>query len=272
MVLAPWSDPIPLTRAWCLFELYCVFSTNSGFSITMSMDEQSKFVDDITNDRNAINQMLKTIDVRRSKCFIEDDRKLIFSAIEASVGFDNVNKLVIDKIKEWFLFGAQFVVNSKNTSNGNQIANIFELLDPNSIPMELHDDRLKHLEQLFHLLITRLLNAKYNNNDNNNNASFFEDCELISVQHLVGICYKAVYKYCTEREPHNLSEKIYLLGINKIKEFMTKLSNCQEKTDLWDNPDFIINLFDTFQKLVKPLIMALQYLDRFYIPNENFLF
>ena len=23
LLLAPWSDPIPLTRAWCLFEIFC---------------------------------------------------------------------------------------------------------------------------------------------------------------------------------------------------------------------------------------------------------
>lgn len=29
MILTPWKDPIPLTRGWCIFELYCTNVTNS---------------------------------------------------------------------------------------------------------------------------------------------------------------------------------------------------------------------------------------------------
>ena len=31
MILAPASNPIPLTRGWCIFELYCTIKTSSGF-------------------------------------------------------------------------------------------------------------------------------------------------------------------------------------------------------------------------------------------------
>jgi hypothetical protein len=33
MVLAPWHDPVPLTRGWCLFELYCTAYTGSTFEV-----------------------------------------------------------------------------------------------------------------------------------------------------------------------------------------------------------------------------------------------
>jgi hypothetical protein len=36
LVLAPWNDPIPLKRAWCLFEIYQTVSTGSKFEIAMS--------------------------------------------------------------------------------------------------------------------------------------------------------------------------------------------------------------------------------------------
>lgn len=36
MVLAPWDDPIPLTRGWCLFEKYCTIVTHSRFEVAMS--------------------------------------------------------------------------------------------------------------------------------------------------------------------------------------------------------------------------------------------
>ena len=36
VVFAPWNDPIPLTRGWCLFELYCTIVTRSRFEVAMS--------------------------------------------------------------------------------------------------------------------------------------------------------------------------------------------------------------------------------------------
>ena len=40
MVLSPWQDPIPLTRGWCLFELYCTVATNRQFEVAMSKEHQ----------------------------------------------------------------------------------------------------------------------------------------------------------------------------------------------------------------------------------------
>ena len=36
LVLAPWSSPVPLTRAWCLFEIMCSLNANQvDFRIRM---------------------------------------------------------------------------------------------------------------------------------------------------------------------------------------------------------------------------------------------
>jgi len=40
MVLSPWNDPVPLTRAWCLWELYCTVITNSTFEIAMTNESK----------------------------------------------------------------------------------------------------------------------------------------------------------------------------------------------------------------------------------------
>jgi hypothetical protein len=40
MVLSPWSDPIPFTRAWCLFEIYSTVITESTFEVAMSESQK----------------------------------------------------------------------------------------------------------------------------------------------------------------------------------------------------------------------------------------
>ncbi len=41
MVLSPWNNPIPFTRAWCLWEIYCAVSTESKFEVAITPDPDS---------------------------------------------------------------------------------------------------------------------------------------------------------------------------------------------------------------------------------------
>ena len=82
MIMAPWNDPIPLTRGWCLFELYCTAITNSRFEIAMSSTHRDKFFEDMIRDTTGeINRMLATIDAKKSECFKEEDKKRIFEVV-----------------------------------------------------------------------------------------------------------------------------------------------------------------------------------------------
>ena len=47
MVLSPWRDPVTLTRAWCLVELYATADCESRFSIAMSSEESVRFISDM---------------------------------------------------------------------------------------------------------------------------------------------------------------------------------------------------------------------------------
>ena len=50
MVLSPWGNPIPLTRAWCLFELFCSADTKSRFEIAMTPTETENFLRDMSRN------------------------------------------------------------------------------------------------------------------------------------------------------------------------------------------------------------------------------
>eukprot|EP01037_Dinobryon_pediforme_P026157 gene26157-28578_t len=86
MVLAPWHDPIPFTRGWCLFELYCTIVTKSRFEIAMSSSNIDAFVKDIyRNPVGMIGKMQAIIDVAKSKCFKPEDKKKIFETVRNEV-------------------------------------------------------------------------------------------------------------------------------------------------------------------------------------------
>ena len=51
IILAPWNNPIPLQRGWCLFEVYCTIITGSRFEVAQAMSERHKhqFLNDMRN-------------------------------------------------------------------------------------------------------------------------------------------------------------------------------------------------------------------------------
>jgi hypothetical protein len=104
MVFAPWNDPIPLTRAWCIWELYCTIETNCRFGIATSSIGEEQFIKNIENGtENAVNSMLATIDCVNSNCFIPHDKNQIHEAIQRTVGFSTLNARIFEVMRQWII-------------------------------------------------------------------------------------------------------------------------------------------------------------------------
>ena len=101
MIMIPWDSPIPLTRTWCIFELYACQTTNSHFEITTTPAERSRFKHMIRDDIGQFLNMLSRVNSRSSECFIPDDRTKIFTAIEKSVGFTQLDSTVFRVFENW---------------------------------------------------------------------------------------------------------------------------------------------------------------------------
>ena len=109
LVLSPWKDPVPLTRAWCLFEIYCTAVCKCKFEVAMSPAEREDFKEAIKNDATgSIDTMLATIDVRRSECWNPDDKIRIFDAVERTEGgVEGINSLVFERLRVWVIDTAE---------------------------------------------------------------------------------------------------------------------------------------------------------------------
>ncbi len=102
MVLSPWQDPIPLTRAWCLWELYSTVITGCVFEVALSDHEEESFFQDIDKDTlGSLNAMKGKIDVARSECWIPDDREKIFTAIQQQTTFYQLNAVIFKCFRHW---------------------------------------------------------------------------------------------------------------------------------------------------------------------------
>ena len=104
LVSSPWNNPIPYTRAWCIFEMYATAITNSTFEIAMSDVDKKQFIEDIEEKtKDTMNKMLSVIDAKKSECWKSEDRVLIFKAIENSVGFGKINEMVFEQLRDFVI-------------------------------------------------------------------------------------------------------------------------------------------------------------------------
>jgi tetratricopeptide (TPR) repeat protein len=115
MVMAPWSNPIPLTRAWCLFELYCIADMSHGkFEVAMSKLEQAKFLDVISADpEGEIGRMSAVIDCEKSESINPEDRDSIFATVRRVVGFATINKMIFEQLRQWMVTVTETAINQE---------------------------------------------------------------------------------------------------------------------------------------------------------------
>jgi tetratricopeptide (TPR) repeat protein len=105
MVLAPYNDPIPLTRGWCIWELYCTISSpGCEFDVAMPKQIEENFVKDIDADpTECINNMLATISCEHSECFKPEDKEQIHHAIRTTIGFAEMDKTIFEVMRTWVI-------------------------------------------------------------------------------------------------------------------------------------------------------------------------
>jgi tetratricopeptide (TPR) repeat protein len=127
MVLAPWNDPIPFTRALCLFEIYSTVVTGSKFEVAMIESEKESFIHTIMSEYEVFHQMLADIDVNKSEAWNPDDRARIFEVVQREVGLDELNLIVKGKMREWAKETLKNAV-QKNTTGADHSFSEDELL------------------------------------------------------------------------------------------------------------------------------------------------
>ncbi|KAJ3076659.1 Kinesin light chain 3 [Rhizoclosmatium hyalinum] len=101
MVMQPWSDPIPLKRVWCLFEIYATAVTQSNFHVAMTVSEESKFLVKLMDDITSFQQIFSNVNILETQSFNLSDRDAIFDVIQKTVGFSKLDQLVFQKLTQW---------------------------------------------------------------------------------------------------------------------------------------------------------------------------
>ena len=108
-VLDPWDAPVPLTRAWCLWELLCAvegkttLEGNTRLEVTLSPAQATAFATKLAHDFDSIAASLSRVDARQSTAWLQSDKDTIFAAVENGCGFTHLNATVHGLLRDWLV-------------------------------------------------------------------------------------------------------------------------------------------------------------------------
>lgn len=106
LILTPWNDPVPLSRAWCLWEILCaVEEANVELKIKLSTRQSEEFKQAVVSrGAQAVIETMVQVDAEKAEAFLQADKEMIFKCVQESPGgFQNLNSLVKDQMRAWFL-------------------------------------------------------------------------------------------------------------------------------------------------------------------------
>jgi hypothetical protein len=103
LVVDPWQEPVPLSRAWVIWELYCTTRTGAKLHLAMSRASLGSFKDALLESFEQVQTILSRVDVSRSQAFHAYDQEMIHAEIQSSIGFTKMNEVVQTRMMQWLM-------------------------------------------------------------------------------------------------------------------------------------------------------------------------
>ena len=108
LVLEPWRAPIPLSRSWCVWEIYSTIATGAQLSIAHSPAEHESFERALAQEFESLSRSLSDIDAEQAQAFSLSDKQRIDATIKEELGgFEAVNELLAERMREWLTAAGQ---------------------------------------------------------------------------------------------------------------------------------------------------------------------
>ena len=96
-----WADPIPLRRAWCVFEMGITLTVGKGLKVIMPPADVASFMQALKNDFESLTYKTCRVRVEEAEAREADDLVNIKRAIVEGGGFLKTNQLVIGAMQGW---------------------------------------------------------------------------------------------------------------------------------------------------------------------------
>eukprot|EP00912_Choanoflagellata_sp_UC4_P000214 UC4_evm4s135 len=131
LILHPWDHPIPLTRSWCVWEMYCTLNTGAEMHIRQSGKDAEKLDRALAENTEETMAKILNVNTQHAEAWKESDRNLISEAIRTTVGHEPLNKMIKNKILKFL----QYHIETSDTIffEAGQIGGLVQKLNSDSI-------------------------------------------------------------------------------------------------------------------------------------------
>eukprot|EP00808_Paulinella_micropora_P028900 g31797.t1 len=146
LILSPWRNPVPLTRARCLWEIFCTRLTEASFEICLSPTEVTDFEHALVKDFDSILGSLSRIDIKKAEAGKKEDQEKILAFVEGMEGgAHELNKAVLAKMRAWVVQAGRDALQAKEGQTDEAIVKLMDSVG--TLIQDLGD--LKGAEEFF---------------------------------------------------------------------------------------------------------------------------
>lgn len=134
LVLSPWNDPVPITRAWCLWEIMCALGQpNVDFVVMLPRNQAQALKEGVVKQPRSIVQALADIQSEKADAFQQHDKEMIFKTITETIGFSFVNQKVKEQLRAWYVQTlkemADFVASGSSEEDAHLLSSVAFVLN-----------------------------------------------------------------------------------------------------------------------------------------------
>ena len=119
LYLGDWTDPQPLTRAWCLWELLCAELQNVPINVKVTDSQRAEFVAAVLADFGAVRDKLLSLSPKIATAGTNGDAPakytMLHAAIKATVGYIQIEEILTSRLRTWLLDEARAGLDNLST-------------------------------------------------------------------------------------------------------------------------------------------------------------
>jgi tetratricopeptide (TPR) repeat protein len=132
MVITPWYKPETLTRAWCIWELFCTIDTETKFELLINQSQMKDLDGKLGMNEFGCSGSIKlfqsNVNSKSSRAKNPEDQKNIHAAIEQTIGFSSLDRLVFHTMEKYMILTLQKKLENCNSEASLEASHLHDLL------------------------------------------------------------------------------------------------------------------------------------------------
>ena len=101
MFMDKWDGAAPLTRAWCVWEIFGVAKAKKPLEIALPESEYDRFIVTLKKEYDSIITKTSAVDVQKAQCFNPADLTAIHKAIRTESSFQTLDDIIKTQLRLW---------------------------------------------------------------------------------------------------------------------------------------------------------------------------